>query len=89
MQILPHTSQYQVIYLEYPPISQGDMQAFAALITCLYTGGGEGVMPGTCTLKGLSYEIDFEYVDVKLTDLGLNKGRGWFLNFSKVPLMLK
>ncbi len=23
----------------------------------------------------------------KLTDLGLNKGRGWFLNFSKVPLI--
>jgi hypothetical protein len=23
----------------------------------------------------------------KLTDLGLNKGRGWFLNFSDAPLI--
>ena len=23
----------------------------------------------------------------KLTDLGLNKGRGWFLNFSEAPLI--
>ncbi len=23
----------------------------------------------------------------KWTDLGLNKGRGWFLNFSKTPLI--
>ncbi len=38
-------------------------------------------------LKGLSYEIDFENVDKKLTDLGLNKGRGWFLNFSEAPLI--
>jgi hypothetical protein len=37
-------------------------------------------------LKGLFYEIDFENVDEKLTDLGLNKGRGWFLNFSVAPL---
>ncbi len=29
-------------------------------------------------LKGLSYEIDFEKVDQKFTDLGLNKGRNWF-----------
>ncbi len=41
--------------------------------------------PGT--LKGLSYEIDFENVDENLKDLGLNKGRGWFLNFSEAPLI--
>jgi hypothetical protein len=32
-------------------------------------------------LKGQSYEIDFENVDEKLTDLGLNKGRGRFFEF--------
>jgi hypothetical protein len=30
-------------------------------------------------LKGLSYEIDFEN--------GVNKGHGWFLNFSEAPLI--
>jgi hypothetical protein len=39
-------------------------------------------------LKGLSYEIDFENVDKKLRDLGLNKGRDWFLIFSEGPLIL-
>ncbi len=39
------------------------------------------------SLKGLSYEIDFENVDEKLTDLGLKKGRGWFLKFSEAPLI--
>jgi hypothetical protein len=38
-------------------------------------------------LKGLSHEIDFENVDANLTDLGLNKGRGWFLNVWEVPLI--
>ena len=38
-------------------------------------------------LKGLSHEIDFKHVDIKWTDLGLNKGRGWFLNFSEAPLI--
>ncbi len=38
-------------------------------------------------LNGLSYEIDFENVDLKYTDLGLIKGRGWFLNFSEAPLI--
>jgi hypothetical protein len=33
------------------------------------------------TLKGLSHEIDFKNFDQKFTELGLNKGRGWFLNF--------
>ncbi len=42
---------------------------------------------GTYCFKGLSSEIDFENVDEKLTDLGLNKGRGWFLNFSQAPLI--
>ncbi len=32
-------------------------------------------------LKGLSHKIDFE-CQLKLMDLGLNKGCGWFLNFS-------
>jgi hypothetical protein len=39
------------------------------------------------SLKGLSYEMDFENVDEKFTDFGLNKGRGWFLNFSEAPLI--
>ncbi len=34
-------------------------------------------------LKGLSYEIDWR----KFTDLGLDKGRGWFLNFSEASLI--
>jgi hypothetical protein len=38
-------------------------------------------------LKRLSHETDFENVDKKLTDLGLNKGRGWFFNFSEAPLI--
>jgi hypothetical protein len=38
-------------------------------------------------LKGLSHEIDFENVAKNLTDLGLNKGRGWLLNFSEAPLI--
>jgi hypothetical protein len=42
-------------------------------------------------LKGLSFEVqvqvDFENVDIKLTDIGLNKGRSWFLNFSEALLI--
>ncbi len=38
-------------------------------------------------LKGLSHEIDFKNVDQKGPDLGLIKGRGWFLNFSEAPLI--
>jgi hypothetical protein len=35
-------------------------------------------------LKGLSYKIGFGIVDEKkLTDLGPNKGRGWFLIFRR------
>jgi hypothetical protein len=34
-------------------------------------------------LKGLSHEIDFKNVD----ENGLNKGRGWFLNFSEAPMI--
>jgi hypothetical protein len=40
-------------------------------------------------LKGLFYEIDFENVDENLQIFGLNKGRGWFLNFPEAPLILK
>ncbi len=32
-------------------------------------------------LKGLSHEIDFKNFDKQFTELGLTKGRGWFLNF--------
>ncbi len=39
------------------------------------------------TLKGLSHEMDFNNVDEKLTDVGLTKCRGWFLNFSEAPLI--
>jgi hypothetical protein len=35
-------------------------------------------IPLSGCLKGLSYEVDFENVD---------KGRGWFLNFSEAPLI--
>jgi hypothetical protein len=38
-------------------------------------------------LKGLSYEIDLENVDEKLTDLGHTKACGWFLNFSEAPVI--
>ncbi len=38
-------------------------------------------------LKGLSHEIDFINVGQKFTELGLNKGRGWFLNFPEAPLI--
>ena len=37
--------------------------------------------------KGTVLRDRFQKCLRKLTDLGLNKGRGWFLNFSEVPLM--
>ncbi len=40
-------------------------------------------------LKGLSHEIDFKTVEKKFTELGLTKGRGWFLNFLEAPMILK
>ncbi len=40
------------------------------------------------SLKGLSHEIDFKNVEKKFTELGLNKGRGRFLNFPEAPLIL-
>jgi hypothetical protein len=39
-------------------------------------------------LKGLSHEIDSKNFD-KFTELGLTKGRGWFLNFSGALMILK
>jgi hypothetical protein len=38
-------------------------------------------------LKGLSHEIDFQNFD-KFTELGLTKGRGWFLNFLGASMIL-
>jgi hypothetical protein len=39
-------------------------------------------------LKGLSHEIDFKNFDKNLV-LNLTKGRGWFLNFLRAPMILK
>ncbi len=39
------------------------------------------------TLKGTVLRDRFRKCWRKLTDLGLNKGRGWFLNFSEAPLI--
>jgi hypothetical protein len=39
-------------------------------------------------LKGLSHEIDFKNLDKKFTELGLTKGRGWFLNFLGASMIL-
>jgi hypothetical protein len=41
-----------------------------------------------CFLKGLSHEIDFNFNNKK-TELGLTKGRGWFLNFKGSPMIFK
>ncbi len=38
-------------------------------------------------VKGTVLRDRFQKVWRKLTDLGLNKGRGWFLNFSEAPLI--
>jgi hypothetical protein len=39
------------------------------------------------TLTGLSYQIDLKNF-TKFTELSLTKGRGWFLNFVGVPMIL-
>jgi hypothetical protein len=36
--------------------------------------------------KGTVLRDRFQKCRRKLTDLGLNKGRGWFFNFSEAPL---
>jgi hypothetical protein len=38
-------------------------------------------------IKGTVLRDRFRKCCQKLTDLGLNKGRGWFLNFSEAPLI--
>jgi hypothetical protein len=47
---------------------------------------------GTCVpvphVKGMSCEIELKNCD-KFTELGINKGRGWFLNFPEAPLIFK
>ncbi len=57
-------------------------------------GGGPGrrkrasLKKGVITLlKGTVLRDRFQKCGRKLTDLGLNKGRGWFLNFSEAPLI--
>ncbi len=47
---------------------------------------GTGPEAATRTLKGLSHEIVSKML-TKMTDFGLNEGRGWFLNFSEAPLI--
>jgi hypothetical protein len=33
--------------------------------------------------------MDFKNFEQKFTELGLTKGRGWFLNFLRAPMILK
>jgi hypothetical protein len=40
-------------------------------------------------LKGLSHEIDFKKCWQKFTELGLSKGRVWFLNYLGASIILK
>jgi hypothetical protein len=57
---------------------EGGGGAFGIEIEIWRGGGGIGLIRN---LKGLSHEIDFKNFDQKFTELGLTKGRGWFLNF--------
>ncbi len=41
----------------------------------------------TLNFKGTVLRDRFQKCCLKLTDLGLNKSRGWFLNFSETPLI--
>ncbi len=51
-----------------------------------FGGSGDCVMEKVY-LKGLSNEIDLKNFD-KFTELGLSKGRGWFLNFMGAPMIV-
>jgi hypothetical protein len=48
----------------------------------------DGFRKNLSVLKGQSHEIDLIFF-YKFTELGLNKGRGMFLNFSEVCLIFK
>jgi hypothetical protein len=50
-------------------------------------GGPEGKLYSRLIFKGTVLRDRFRKCCQKLTDLGLNKGRGWFLNFSEAPLI--
>ncbi len=77
-----------VLSLKEDNCKEGQMSLASFIFACVpYPFEDSLFMNFTLKLKRTVLRDRFRKCWVKLTDLGLDKGRGWFLNFSEAPLI--